>query len=279
MRVRCPYCGAEYEAPDGVKYASCPYCGTVVEEGKTFQSVYIFAPLIDKEGAFRRALTLRPWASPRDLADSASPGSAELHFLPLYLYYVYFEPLVELATYATALALRQTPFYVPRDYKFPARWRTPFKPGLLNGARFHTPQMNPDEAWAFVSREYAEEAGRYASALKVNVRDATRFEGVVYYPFWKLSYRYKGRSYSAVVDAAEGDVVYMEYPVPARGRLYSLGLGAFIMAVSAALGAALGGLSGLAGGLTASLGAAAVALKMAAARIGIYRARLSTELI
>lgn len=37
----------------------------------------------------------------------------------------------------------------------------------------------------------------------------------------------------------------MEYPVPARGRLYSLGLGAFIMAVSAALGAALGGCLGL----------------------------------
>ncbi|MEM3326888.1 MAG: transcription factor IIB, partial [Thermoproteus sp.] len=44
MKVRCPYCGAEYEAPDGAAFTVCPYCGTVLKEGKTYEAVYIFEP-------------------------------------------------------------------------------------------------------------------------------------------------------------------------------------------------------------------------------------------
>ena len=85
--MQCPFCGARYEAPPGRKFYVCPYCGTVVSEGKTYQSVYIFKPRTDKTAAFRAALNLKPTGSPDDLPQ-ATPTAAELHFLPLYLYHV-----------------------------------------------------------------------------------------------------------------------------------------------------------------------------------------------
>ena len=87
--ILCPFCGARYQAPPGRKFYVCPYCGTVVSEGKTYQSVYIFKPRADKTAAFRAALNLKPTGSPDDLPQ-ATPTAAELHFLPLYLYHADF---------------------------------------------------------------------------------------------------------------------------------------------------------------------------------------------
>ncbi|AEA12275.1 Zinc finger, TFIIB-type domain protein [Thermoproteus uzoniensis 768-20] len=298
MKVRCPYCGAEYEAPEGAQYLVCPYCGTVLRQGQVYEKVYVFKASLDKTDAFKRALSLRPWASPEDLASSASLTSAELHFLPLYLYYVYFEPLKELATYATALAVEKPPFYVPRDYRFPARWRIPFKPSLERTAVFHQPQLDPETAWAAASKPYEKEARSYAAAFKKPISDKTTFEGIVYYPFWRLRYAYGGKEYEAVVDAAEGDVVYMEYPVSRTGRGTSAAI-----ALSIVLGAALLGLfgaavspaafvavhnqrlletvalAGLAGGGVAGLISASKLLAFTVERKAIYRSDRDVELV
>ena len=296
MKVRCPYCGAEYEAPDYAQYLVCPYCGTVLREGKVFESVYIFEPRLDKTAAFNKALSFKPWASPRDLATSAAPSGAELHFVPLYLYYVYFEPLKELATYATALALEKPQFYIPEEYQFPARWRTAFKPSLERRAVFHQPQLNPDKAWERASKKYLREARDYASAFKTAVTDKTSFEGIVYYPFWVLKYSYKGKEYSAVVDAAEGDVVYMEYPVSGRGRAASLAIAGIILGGSALIGAILGlgmsysnlaslypsgelALASLGGALVGGIAGSAGVLRYAVERKAVYRQGQAVELL
>ena len=299
MKVRCPYCGAEYDAPEGLQYSVCPYCGTALRQGQTYEKVYIFKPTLDKTAAFRRALSLRPWASPSDLDSSASLTSAELHYIPLYLYYVYFEPLKELATYATAPAVEKPPFYIPKDYRFPARWRTPFKPSLERTAVFHGPQLDPEAAWAAVSGRYEREARNYAAVFKKPISDMSSFEGLVYYPFWRLRYAYGGREYEAVVDAAEGDVTYMEYPVSRAGRsasaaaAVSIVLGAaFLGLIGAAFSPAasagihgnprlleLAAVAGVAGGGVAGLVGAARLLAFAVERRAIYRADRDVELV
>ncbi len=133
MIIQCPFCGAKYEAPPGRGFYVCPYCGTVISEGRTFENVYIFKPSVDKTTAFKKALNFRPFGSPEDLPQ-ASPSGADLHFLPLYLYHITFQPLEELETYASALAMSNPPVKLPRNYVFPARWRAPFTspipPGL-----------------------------------------------------------------------------------------------------------------------------------------------------
>ena len=276
MIVQCPFCGAKYEAPPGRKFYVCPYCGTVVSEGKTYENVYVFKPTVDKTEAFRKALNFRPFGAPDDLP-SASPEAAELHFLPLYLYHIAFSPLDELETYATALAVSAPPFKLPKRYVFPARWRTPFKPSLERVGVFHQPDLSPEEAFNSL-RDVVEEARDYASVFKVRVSVEWSFEGIVYYPFWQLKYRYRDRPYGALVDAAEGSVLYLEYPISRRGRAGGLGLAAAAALASSAVGAlvaaylylapALGAL----GGALASLGAAARLVAFAASRTGKYEA-------
>ena len=272
--MKCPYCGAEFQAPPGKKLYVCPYCGTVVSEGKSMENVYIFKPTVDKTTAFRRVLNFRPVASPRDL-DTATPTSAELHFLPLYLYHVVFYPFTDLETDVAALALSKPPFTLPKSFKFPARWRTPFKPSLERIGVFHTPDLEVDEAFEKIG-DVLEEARLYASVFKSKVDIDRRFLGVAYYPFWVLEYRYKNSTYKSVVDAVEGFVLYMEYPIAARGRLTKLGLAAAITSAASLVGAGVAAFLGLSillgalGGAAASGGAALRLLKITAARRGIY---------
>ncbi|ACB39865.1 TFIIB-type zinc ribbon-containing protein [Pyrobaculum neutrophilum] len=274
MIVQCPYCGARYEAPPGRRFYVCPYCGTVVSEGRTYERVYIFKPSVDKTAAFRTALGFRPVGAPEDLP-AASPTGAELHFLPLYLYHVVFEPLPELETYAAALAMSKPPFELPSGYSFPARWRTPFKPSLERVGVFHQPDLEPEAAFRSLE-EVVEEARTYASVFKTRVQVEWSFEGIVYYPFWALTYQYGGRSYGALVDGADGSLLRLEYPLSRRGRAEGLALG-----VAAALGAAAVGAlaafalglppsSGAAGGGLAGLGALLRLTAFAAARRGRY---------
>ena len=276
MIIQCPFCGAKYEAPPRRKFYVCPYCGTVLSEGKTFENVYVFKPTVDKTEAFRKALNFRPFGAPDDLP-SASPEAAELHFLPLFLYHIIFSPLDELETYATTLAVSTSPFKLPKRYVFPARWRTPFKPSLEKIGVFHSPDLSPEEAFSSL-RDVVEEARDYASVFKVRVRVEWSFEGIVYYPFWQLRYRYRNRPYGALVDAAEGSVLYLEYPISRRGRAGGLGLAATAILSSSAVGALVGAYLSLApalgalGGALASLGAAARLVTFAASRTGKYEA-------
>lgn len=274
--MKCPYCGAQYEAPPGRKFYACPYCGTVVSEGRVYDNVYVFQPRVDKTAAFKNALYLRPTGAPEDLP-AATLTNATLHFLPLYLYYVSFPPLEKLASYAAALAVSNPPVRLPRRYVFPARWRTPFKPSLEKIGVFHAPDLDPEEALK-TRGDLLDEAYAYADVFKTRVRAAWRLEGIVYYPVWELEYSYRGAGYKAVVDAADGSVLYLEYPLSRRGRAYGLSTSLAIVLASAAFGGAVAAalllppLKGALGGAVASLGAVARLLAFSLSPRGKYEA-------
>jgi hypothetical protein len=274
--MQCPFCGARYEAPPGRKFYVCPYCGTVVSEGKTYQSVYIFKPRADKTAAFRAALNLKPTGSPDDLPQ-ATPTAAELHFLPLYLYHISFQPLPELEADAATLAMSKPPVELPSGYRFPTRWKTPFKPSLEKIGVFHQPDLDPESAF-YTLGEVVEEAHAYAAVFKTKVTVSWRFEGIAYFPVWALEYEYGGRRYAAAVDATDGTVIQMEYPLSRRGRAQTAAFAAAAALGSAALGALTALWAGLRpelgtlGGLIASTGAALRLAAFAAARRGRYKA-------
>jgi TFIIB zinc-binding. len=276
MIIQCPYCGAKYEAPPGRRFYVCPYCGTVVSEGRVYESVYIFKPAVDKTDAFRRVLNLKPVGSPDDLP-AATPTAAELHFVPLYLYHITFQPLPELETYAAAPAVSQPPVELPKGYRFPVRWRTPFKPSLEKMGIFHQPDLNPEASFHALS-EVVEEARDYASVFKVRIAATWAFEGIVYYPLWRLEYQYGNRRYTASVDAADGTVLHMEYPLSRRGRAQGAAFAAAALLGSAALGAFVAHWAGLypdmgaLGGGIASTGAALRLAAFATASRGRYQA-------
>lgn len=274
--MKCPFCGAEFNAPPGRKIYVCPYCGTAISEGKTYERVYIFKPSVDKTSAFKKVLNFRPFGSPDDL-DRATPASAELHFLPLYLYHVTFEPLNELETYATALAISAPPLKVPKSYVFPARGYTAFRPSLEKTGVFHTPDLDPEDAVKLLG-DLMDEAETYAQVFKTRIVVRWSFEGLVYHPMWDLVYDYNGRRYNAVVDATDGTVLYMEYPLSKRGRAEGAGaaaisaLGAAALGALAALYAGLSPWLGAFGGMLASSGAVYRLLSYSLARVGKYAA-------
>ncbi|MEZ0318774.1 MAG: TFIIB-type zinc ribbon-containing protein [Pyrobaculum sp.] len=274
--MRCPFCGAEFEAPPGRRFYACPYCGTVVSEGRVYEDVYVFQPRVDKTGAFRQALYLRPTGAPEDLP-TATLTKATLHFLPLYLYYVSFPPLDMLASHVAALAVSNPPVRLPKSYVFPARWRMPFKPSLNRAGVFHAPDLDPADALN-ARRDLFDEVYAYADVFKIRVRAEWRLEGIVYYPLWELEYLYHGKSYEAVVDAVDGSVLYLEYPLSGRGRAYGLGAALAVVLGAAAFGSLVASffnlqpLKGGLGGAVASLGAVARLAAFSLSAKGRYEA-------
>ncbi|MEZ0249277.1 MAG: hypothetical protein ABWJ97_08375, partial [Thermoproteus sp.] len=127
------------------------------------------------------------------------------------------------------------------------------------------------------------EARAYASAFKTPVEARSGFEGLVYYPFWRLQYGYRDKKYAAVVDAAEGDVVYMEYPISVRGRAQSAIAAAMLIvgatAVSGLVGVGYGAAAPTAvGGLVASL-PGVWRIKYTVERRAVYRQDKPVELL
>jgi hypothetical protein len=173
--------------------------------------------------------------------------------------------------------MSKPPVGLPRGYRFPTRWKTPFKPSLEKIGVFHQPDLDPKSALRNLS-DVAEEAEAYASVFKTKVTASSRFEGIAYFPVWALEYEYGGRRYAAAVDATDGTVIQMEYPLSKRGRAQTAAYAVATVLGSTALGALTALLTGhwpalgTLGGLIASTGAAWRLAKFAAARRGVYKA-------
>lgn len=265
--IRCPYCGYQYESKGRGEFYVCPYCGGVTRSGELYHNVYIFKNLVDKSAAFRKILNFAPLGSPEDLHTSTLIN-AELHFIPLYLYRVIFTPL-EITTYTSALALSKKPIPIPEKYQFPTRWRTPYKPSLDKAGVFHNPDVDPERA---LPSNVLEEAAVYEKLFKTRVKPSWHLEGIVYYPLWRLDYKYVN-IYRATVDATDGTVLYMEYPLSRRGRLTVMTQALGTIASASVVGALMLSTNpqlGALGGALASLGAVVRLVTFAAARRGKY---------
>ncbi len=283
VRVRCPYCGAEFEAPSGVTHAACPYCGTVVEletgrEARTF----IYPARLEEQEAFTYALerldTLP--GSPRGLAEEAGYSRGTLHLVPLYVVRVgVWAEGCEAAQEEVEEVVRAggAPRGFPEDYSFPVVGRVPYRPGMVERALFHPIHVHADRA--------AEEALRRAAWLTTRVygearamcgdhggvRSEARVLGVAYYPVWELVYTHGGREYRVLVDPVDPRILYAEYPAD-RSRASRLLAGYAGGAAAAALLAALKGLLLLAAaGAGGAVGAAIAAWELIARGRRVYR--------
>ncbi len=173
--------------------------------------------------------------------------------------------------------MSKPPVELPSGYRFPTRWKTPFKPSLEKIGVFHQPDLDPESAF-YTLGEVVEEAEAYAAVFKTKVTVTWRFEGIAYFPMWALEYQYGGRRYAAAVDATDGSVIQMEYPLSRRGRAQAAAFATAAVLGSAALGAFTALWAGLRpelgtlGGLIASTGAALRLTAFAAARRGRYKA-------
>jgi DNA-directed RNA polymerase subunit RPC12/RpoP len=271
VKVRCPHCGAEYEVPETVTYATCPYCGTTFKISNPEEKIehFLYRMLIDKNRAYRlaRDFATQQIGVAEDLADKAAFNAAKLYYLPIYIYSIDIkapckeeerqlekEEEVEAETrelklkvhggeeaeYVIVQALDNPPIPVPENYGFPARARMYFKPSILKDGVYLQPLKDPMKVFEEVKRpslEKAAEEGRISCAKGYDIIDNSRYEGIAHYPFWHITYSYNNKSYQAVVDAADGTIVYLEYPLSLRGRLLGITGGLIILLASSGIGA------------------------------------------
>ncbi len=269
--TRCPYCGARFEIPETVSLVVCPYCGTAFwrRTSELLKEHYIFDPRYSVNSAFDyvKKTVSRQFAAPRDLEDEAELSSAYLHYIPLYLYHVLVRgecpgnPEAGLEDrYESRVALSSPPKWVPGGYKFPVRGRRFFEPRKIEKGRYYSADISPEQLLSSVSRSAVEEARREAlyACDSPRIINETTWEGIMHYPFWEIEYSYKDNTYTAVLDAASGEVTLAEYPQGARerGAVGLLAVGGVVGATM--LGALLGGsvghaAAGAAGAFMASM--------------------------
>ena len=288
-RVRCPYCGAEYQVPEGVGYAVCPYCGTTVslETGETLPQYY-YPPRLEEHDAYAAALSRASQmpGAPRSLAQEASFSKAGLHMVPLYLCRASAQALDGCETAREErekplLATRGEPLPgLPEDYPFPSAGRAPYSPGMLERVeRFHQAEKPPGPLCEALAEEAAKAASREAllAGCTGAVEKKHQLLGVAHYPFWLIEYQHplSKEPLRAVVDAVDATVVYAEYPIPGSRRATLLATAAAGYAAALLAGAAaaaqLHSAAPLLGAALAGLGAAAPGLRRAVARRRRYR--------
>lgn len=287
--VRCPHCGQTFSVPETVPVAVCPYCGTAIwlGTGEVFREHFMYPVRHEYNSAYKLAIGVasRQYEAPERLEIDASPTAGLLHFVPLYLYRVRVRaecpgnPEAGLEeSWENRLATSSPPKGLPESYVFPSRGRRFFEPKILERGKYYQPDIDPKSLISEVSSKASIKALREAFnwCEKPKIVNETVWQGIVHYPFWEIRYSYMGEEYYALVDAAGGRVVYLEYPIGSTKRATLVMAAAGIMGISALLGALVGSsldapLAGLAGGVIGSVPGSAVYLRSGVKRRGIYR--------
>ncbi len=246
--IKCPYCGAEYRVPATVTYSTCPYCGTTFRLDKPGARIehFLFKMMYGSGQAYRlaRDFATQQIGAAEDLAEAAEFSDATLYYVPIYIFEINVKALcteekevleeqgLELTVhggedvkYYLIPAVDKLPIPLPRDYGFPARSRMYFKPSVLKKGRYLQPVIDPMKTFERLKKDSISEAieeARISCSKGYHLIDNSKYHGIAHYPFWMIEYVYKRRKYKALVDAADGTVVYLEYPISSKGRLISL---------------------------------------------------------
>lgn len=310
-KIVCSFCKAEYVVPKTVVYATCPYCGTTFRLGKPDAKIehYIFSTLFDKNYAYKhmKEFALMQIGVVEDFEANSYFDSSYLYFVPLYLYEVNVktkcvggkevsdENSIEIdihggeeTAYIVTLATNNVPFNIPSNYTFPARERRYFKPTIISSGIYLQPAKDPyqllDEAKKSYLRKAIEEA-KIACGDKYKTIDNSKYVGLAHYPFWLIKYRYKEKIYKSIVDASDGTILYMEYPMSYKKRVLGVLGGIAITTVSMIIASILSlayantFFYGLISGFIASLPGLSVALHNFVRSTRVYRYKPEEELV
>ncbi len=268
MKVRCPHCGAEFEAEEA-GIVVCPYCGFQIKLGESRTFTY---PLRVKNpwnvlASFIRIQRL----SPTDVEWKARIIERELLYVPFYVFFVKAKGVarrgiiskegagyVEFFNYATVPAVEGFDELV--NYPLPVRGRRYFD-GHVKGKLLEK-TIEASEAVKRLRSEIRSilknEARRYFHWSNVEVGMPTfgvHLDGLVYYPIWRIRYKYGFFTYLAYVDGADGRVPYAEFPVSPVKRMTNLSLGFLLLASGFLIGKFL-----YSYGATAPIGSVATAI-------------------
>jgi len=254
--VNCPFCGATFGRPEGKFVLTCEYCGRrswLKIDGAIPRAV--IEPRISKEQAIY-TLEGRVFAdkqTPQDMATSAKILSAQLYYVPFYEYSGWRGSLVGRRIkdgigekHDTSVSLFDFTVYMPAAA--PRGWEIDkFEPNSLRAEErtqqrpFARRELASSNAITIAPKRAKEEIrkkleaiGQMASDIESQV--VVAHTKLVYFPFWRIRYRYHGRDYTATIDGTEGRILFARSP---RADYYRLPLFVAFLAVAAWLVATL----------------------------------------
>ena len=269
MRVKCPNCGAAFEA-EGEGIVKCPYCGFRIRLGEARDFMY---PLkVQNPRHFLMSFIRLQSISPNNVDSKARILDQRLFYVPFYVFFVEAEGSahhgyvsaegsgrVEFMNYIVVPAAEG--FEELINYPPPAKGRRYFEREEIKG---ELPEKKMDvedarrAAVAAVRESLKKEARRYYhwSGVDVSLRTkSAELEGLVYYPIWRVIYKYGFFTCRAYVDGVDGRIPYAEFPISSVKRFVNLALSAILLLTGAFVGKILMG-----HGVTAPLGSLGTAL-------------------
>lgn len=274
MKVRCPKCGAEFEAEGGV--VTCPYCGFQIRFGESRTFTYPlrvedpWKPLV----SFIRLQRL----SPNDVEWKGQLVERELLYVPFYVFFVNARGMarassdglvnVEFFNYITVPAAEGFDELI--SYPLPTRGRRYFD-GRVEG-RLVEKTLSEDEARERLRETVQDLLGKEVrrhfrwGRFVVDVPDLdVTPDGLVYYPVWRVRYRYGLLTYRAYVDGADGRIPYVEFPIALPKRFVNFTLGSLLLSFGFLAGKLLlpHGFTSLVGSMGAAVAASAPSLRRA----------------
>ena len=242
--INCPHCGGPLNLTTGEVIVTCPYCGSAVRirSDKPFLLVHSMLPArLDRDGA---AAQIGSWMEggimkPDDLRRASRITSLDGLYLPFYVFEAdadtaYQGVLTRTGTndrrtgnlvrnYFWKILGRRSGEYQVADYHIPLSLKVPFdSTQMLKDARLLNAEIDEDEAGRLVQEQVDAHQRELLKDLvdvlenattKVTLKDAE----FLHAPLWFATYEYRGKSYKIVVDAASGDVVRGDIPVPSGG--------------------------------------------------------------
>lgn len=190
--IKCPKCAGPVQFDAGTKFTKCSYCSSQIYIDRSGAGFYYAIPFklseSDSIGTFKR------WAGgstkAKDLDRLAQVTKVEKHYIPVYMFRRDVdgkeEVMLEPACSTTLPGLHQLKLPGGDLQIFDATFNT-------SGADI----TQPDIAMT-----------HYLSSLPGRAKE----QSLVFFPIWKIDYKFKGQGYQVVVDASSSEVFSSSFP-------------------------------------------------------------------
>ncbi|HNS38404.1 MAG TPA: hypothetical protein PKM01_11520 [Anaerolineaceae bacterium] len=193
--LNCTQCGGELQPEEGQIFLTCPHCSSTVYLDKT-QVVFHWslAPTLSRKQA---AAALASWMSGsqtvKDLDKKARITELTITYFPLWYFQVKQSDGNETIWLQPAAATAITEL---KNLQLPAGDLRPYDPAIEMQCSSPTVPLSSARDWVMLNQP----ASRIVSAALVHV------------PIFIFKYEYQNDSYTAVVEAATGQVITNNYP-------------------------------------------------------------------
>ncbi len=200
MKVRCTQCGAAIEVAPSVRVLQCPYCGTalaVSAEGAVFHETMV-PTVAPPQAVSHLRRFLAGDATVANLDREARIGPAELSYFPFWGF------LVRSGGQERTVLMPAAPSSLQglQGLALPAGETRPMAPGVAGDA----PVLEPDVPMTTAEEWLRQKEGEVQVVQRV----------LYHLPMYTLRYRWRGRSYTAGVDAVSGRVFPADFPAKAE---------------------------------------------------------------